>query len=372
MAPVSSLLSRIIGTRHGVSEMTALRRVKVALAGYMVTITFGVVFIAALAVVPNKSQSVALGAAIVMSLPLAIAFIGDKIQSFKGFGFEVETKAGAEPLTTISMSGHEISTGDLAAIPVTSDIEGSEFVAVATSEVTDSGEQAFHIGGLPAQVVGLIESPGSELVELDLRDGTYWWPTRLYLLAALLNDYTNLKRFVFVQAAEGGRAYAGMAKPSAVARRVELALPGLEAAYQAARQRAVADVTNGLQRPEAFDRELPPVRHEPPPAVDAARVVEFTAATWPQAVRSFCGIDEVDVKHRVNRTWLENTLGDDWRWAAIDVAGHPDSPLLQYQVVTSPEEYTALLTDGRLIRVIGRERLAMSIATAYLTRRLNS
>jgi hypothetical protein len=52
MAPVSSLLSRIIGTRHGVSEMTALRRVKVALAGYMVTITFGVVFIAALARCP--------------------------------------------------------------------------------------------------------------------------------------------------------------------------------------------------------------------------------------------------------------------------------------------------------------------------------
>ena len=64
----------------------------------MVTITFGVVFIAALAVVPNQSQSVALGAATVMSLPLAIAFIGDKIQSFKAFGLEVETKAGAESL----------------------------------------------------------------------------------------------------------------------------------------------------------------------------------------------------------------------------------------------------------------------------------
>jgi hypothetical protein len=209
----------------------------------------------------------------------------------------------------------EISVGDVAAIP--------------SSEASDNGAQAFHIGGLPAQVVGLIESQGSELAEVDLRDGTYWWPTRLYLLAALLSDYTTVKRFVFVQAAEGGRAYAGMAKPSAGARGIALALPGVEAAYQAAHEGAVADVITGLQHPEAFDRELPPVWHGLPPGVDLARVVGFTAAKCPQAVGSVCGIDEIAVKHRVNRTWLENTLGDDWRWAAIDVAGNPDSPLLQ-------------------------------------------
>ena len=104
---------------------------------------------------------------------------------------------------------------------------------------------------------------------------------------------------------------------------------------------------------------------------DRTRLVEATAANWPHAVRAN-GISEGGPAPRVNRGWLETTLGNDWRWAAIDVEGDPDSPLLQYQVVTSADEYTALLADGVLTRVIGQQRLARSIAKSYLEKRLGS
>jgi hypothetical protein len=323
--------------------MTAKRRAKVALAGYLVTLTFGAVFIAARVVAPDQSQNVALAAAIALALPLAIAFVGDRIQSFRGFGFEIETKSAAASLTEIDVSG----------------IDGfHDFTAIELSEVNESGVSDIPSGGLPAQVVRAIETPGSELVKLDLRDGTYWWPTRLYLLAALLTDYTNVKRLVFVQAVEGGSdcpAYAGMAKPSAIVRGIERALPGMNAAYDVARNRAMEAAVDATQRAE----------------VDPARLVGTIAESWPLAIQSI-GIAEGGVGRRVNRAWLERTLGDDWRWAAIDAEGNGDSPLLQHQIVTSPEEYTALLADERLVRVIGRQRLATSIATAYLRRRLES
>lgn len=246
--------SELLKPRCPAAGSRTKQRFKVATAGYLVTITFGAVFIAARIVAPGQAPNVALGAAIVMALPLALAFVGDKIKSFKGLGIEVETKAATEQVTEITPFAQ--ARDDDYAVP-----RATESGVDLTSE-----HQTDRADGIPAQVVKIIKSPQSELVELDLRDGTYWWPSRLYLLAALLNDYTSVKRIVFVQATETGTVYAGMARPSAVARRIESSIKGIGAAYQKAREQAAHDLSS---TPERYSV----------PAIRAARMTELTGSS---------------------------------------------------------------------------------------------
>ena len=76
-----------------------------------------------------------------------------------------------------------------------------------------------------------IDSKELKLVEITLRDGTYWWSTRLYLLAALAEEYTSIERLIFVES-NADRAYVGMASPSAVRRALAKRFPGVERVFR--------------------------------------------------------------------------------------------------------------------------------------------
>jgi hypothetical protein len=52
-----------------------------------------------------------------------------------------------------------------------------------------------------------------KLVEVNLRSKPYWWSTRLFLLAALVEEYTRIERLIFVEG-DAARRYVGMASPS--------------------------------------------------------------------------------------------------------------------------------------------------------------
>lgn len=121
----------------------------------------------------------------------------------------------------------------------------------------------------------LIAAPGSQLLELDLRDSEYWWPTRLFLLSALLTDYTDVCRLVFVQGAS--RQYVGMADPAAVRRRVETTIPGLDSAYLAARASAISAAINGGPGPGPLGDPRPaaPAGLAPNQRLDDDRIVEW-------------------------------------------------------------------------------------------------
>jgi hypothetical protein len=180
------------------------------------------------------------------------------------------------------------------------------------------------------------------LLELDLRDGNYWWPTRLYLLAALLSDYTRVERLVFVQGPS--RRYVGMAEPKAIRLRIEVALPGLDLAYASARQQALQ---NAIQ---------PPVPAMRPARLDVAQIIEQLVRAWSQQVQTF----------RPRRSWLSHTLDADLRWAAITISGGPGDAMLQYRLLTAQDDFIALVVDDRLTNVVSRCQLAIDVATAYL------
>ncbi|CDO10352.1 hypothetical protein C1S82_02090 [Mycolicibacterium cosmeticum] len=308
--------------------VTAKRRFKIALAGYLVTLAFGAVYVAARVLAPSHDHTVAIGAAVVMSLPLAIAFVGDQIRSFRGFGIEVEIKAVSVSLPDITAFG----SGDI-----------TDVVMVNYSEVNPSAIDTGQSRGIPEQIANVITSPGCEIIQIELHTGSYWWSTRLYLLSALLAHYTEVKRVVFVHSQS---RYAGMAEPSALVQEIERIFPALAVAYQNAYRQAVAQPSPRDRSEEASD----------------------IAFAWPAAV-SALNIDEISAP-RVTREWLERTLPAAWRWSAIDGTAEPDGPLLYYRIATSPETYTALLAEDQLVRVVGKHRLTASIATEYLRRRL--
>jgi hypothetical protein len=58
-----------------------------------------------------------------------------------------------------------------------------------------------------------IVQPEQELLNVNLRDGRYWWSTRLFLLAALAEDYSRVQQLVFMEQG-GARIFVGMAPPS--------------------------------------------------------------------------------------------------------------------------------------------------------------
>jgi hypothetical protein len=346
---VSRRTAALLALRRWIGVLVGPRKVRVALAAYLVTIVFGVGFLVARLIATDESRFVAVGAAVVLALPLAIAFVGDRVTSVKFPGGEVVFAA--------------------VTIPVASTIPSD---ALNPSDpVAESASNPDSRSALASRLRQLIEAPGAPLLQVDLRDGDYWWPTRLYLLAALLKDYTDVQRLVFVRGGPG-REYVGMARLSATCRRIENALPGLDAAYADARLQAVDDVIRGATQPSRFgtasQAATQPVTPRAP--VDEALVVEFVAEKWPMAVESHRLVGERDIEQRVDRPWLASIMGDDLRWSAVEVDGSPGGPLLQYRLITAADDFIALTIGKKLEGIVSRSRLATSVATTYLEWRL--
>ena len=317
------------------------RKVRTALAAYLVAVVFGVGFLLTRAVASGQSQAVALAVAIGAALPLVLGFVDERISSIK------------TPWLEVSLT--------VATVPTSTDIPSDELNRVAA---TDSFE-------LAQQLRRLIAAPGSQLLEIDLRDGDYWWPTRLFLLSALLSDYTDVCRLVFVQGVT--RQYIGMADPAAVRDRLEATIPGLTAAYAAARASAITAAINGEPGPRPLSGLEPPgpAVARPDQRLDYSRIVEWTVLRWPQAVFKHAQVHEVEQPDRVGRAWLTRSLGDDLRWAAITTDGGPTGTLLRYRIITMPEDFVALVTTGRLDNVVSRCSLAANIASSNLAQQLD-
>src|SRR5205807_9843131 len=57
----------------------------------------------------------------------------------------------------------------------------------------------------------------------------YWWTTRLFLLAALAEDFSSIRRLLFSAGVD--RRFVGFATPAAVRRALAAATPVLEQVY---------------------------------------------------------------------------------------------------------------------------------------------
>jgi hypothetical protein len=175
------------------------RRVRVVIAGYGILILFAIA--AGLTRwLAGATPRVALITGAAVAAPVLIAYVGERITEVKALGVQ-------------------ISLADVA-VPIDVDVSS------AVMTIVQAG------GDARAELLATFESvirKRLRLLQIDLRDEDYYWSTRLYLVARVAEDFTEVERLVFVR---NGEQFVGLAEPSAVRRRLSSLFPAYQVAYR--------------------------------------------------------------------------------------------------------------------------------------------
>lgn len=118
-----------------------------------------------------------------MASPLALAFVGDRISGIKAFSVE------------ISLS--EVT------VPVEGNFTGA---IMATAEMGQSASPDL------LQTFQSAMRGRTKVMRVNLRDDDYWWSTRVFLIAAPAEDYTDIEALAFVRSGND-RIFVGIAAP---------------------------------------------------------------------------------------------------------------------------------------------------------------
>ena len=288
------------------------RFARIALVCYVVVAVFGVVYGIVRLISPDTPASAAVIWGLCAAGPLAVAFVWDRLTGFKVLGVEF----------TLADSFARID-------------------ATLATALSASENQYFSGNEAIFQVVDrVIANPSIELLELNLRTTQYWWSTRVYLQAALVADYTNIQRLVFVDG-DAQRHYVGMASPGEV-RRALGQLPGLnlELAY-----RQIQQEVRQAQQPSELS--------------EVARIVySWSASAFTQdgqAVSEDAAKTSMSAELLTQRVKLETTT--------VEWTEPLDSPRLQALVLDKGFRFVPLTENGRLARVVNTENFARRIAS---------
>lgn len=184
-----------------------------------------------------------------------------------------------------------------------------------------------------------IVRPELKLVEVNLRTGDYWWSTRLFLLAALAQEYTQIARLVFVEQNDR-RRYVGMASPSVVREALAKQFSYLDQAFIEIRLTA----GSGVQAVQAFGWQWP----------------DFLFLDKSQQPKQ----GEEKQEKRAMKPVSAETLR---RWISLETHGvqwnssRGDRPLFN-KILHRDEPYVPLLRGTRLELIVNRQDLVHQLA----------
>ena len=297
--------------------MRQRRPVRRAIVGYLVVVVFATTYPSARAVDPELSLTAALIPASLAAAPLLIAFLGDRITGLRFMSVEV------------SLSEVKVELND--------------DVSAAIQDLGDMGPSV-----MPEISSRIVESiahrDGALLLRVNLGDGTAWWSTRVFLLAALASDYTGIQELVFVD--EGTRRhFIGLAAPLSAHWSLARRFPNYETAYR--------KIRSDLATPTS-------------PA-DTGSEVKGILEAWPGEF----GWNEAASKEFATRASLSEWLCDCLDSAHIEWDGGPLTPLIRFQINARPSQHVALTSNGDLVAVIDRFALATQAERHVLQARLS-
>ena len=213
--------------------------------------------------------------------------------------------------------------------------------AVVGADIIDRPEILFSQSYLPYLVNQLQQLGDSPLLKIDLRDGMYWWSTRLYALTTLAADLSSVEWLLFV---EEGTRYVGMVRPRDLRRALEVEQPSLQAEYHLAH--------SSLSGPQIASEMYP------------GQVLETLARRF----RELPGGEE-GLRFLVKSSWLEKNVPG----LSTDPVEHAGSfdPLATHQLLQAKTPYVAITGDQRqLIKVDDRVGVATEIAQTVVERQL--
>lgn len=174
----------------------------------------------------------------------------------------------------------------------------------------------------------------SEVPFIELRLGpTPWWNTRLFLVAALAQEFERPRGFAFVN--EEGQ-FLVMASPSEIRHRLALRWPALEEAYS------------------LFREEFPTLE-----------TIDVGLWRYPEFVTQAFKADELEARYVLSARDVEYELGIIRNAEVVD-ASNKGQRFLQREILGRQTPYVARVRDGRLEGVVERKLLAQRVAEAAL------
>jgi hypothetical protein len=289
----------------------------VAVGGYAVTGLFGLTYLIVRLIPRPPNQNTALITAASVAAPLALGLVWARLSKVKMFGVEVslsQVTVHVDQQITLITPQQQLWTGD------------EQIISKLRSALLE---------------------PGIKLIELNLRCKPYWWSTRMFLVAALVDDFLEVDQFVLVEGDTESK-FIGTIAPRSLRRSLAALFPYFEVTYQTI-QRAI------------------------PSSLDRGEQITKTVQDWSVGTFTDNGKNctEIDAKQLVTKellvSWLRGFMDTEYlRWD-----GGPASPLLQYQVVSQKSPYVPLIREGKLEKIVDRNDLALRIARAALSQQLS-
>jgi hypothetical protein len=290
--------------------------VRVALGCYVVVVLFATGYGAFALIWPGLSTAGTVTAAALIAAPLALALLWPRLAGVKAFGFEV------------TLSRFEVGVG-------------GELVAGITTEEYYSGAPE-----IVERVTRAIISPESELIEINLGAGDYWWSTRLYLLTALLSDYSSIEHFVIVEG-RAQRRFLGFATLTSIRQALSATSPLLETIYRDRHAAVPANATRNERVQQVVNG--------------------WTAANFSADPKTNMPEKQYRqlVTHDLLHGWLA-AVGKSLTRDAVAWAGETTPSLVRSIALEYQSKYVALLRETSLDRVVNRLDLTERIAARTL------
>ena len=235
------------------------------------------------------------------------------------------------------------------------------FIGVPSFDVPDSsasviGDAISNIRTAIGDAISNIRT--AQLVDIDLENGLSWWSTRLYLLAALASDYTQVEQLIFAN--QG--SFFGMASPVDIRRALGRLHPVVEAAYR-----------KSFPEPLPGPGPLPQQAFPAPMPQEVDLIVQnFSRIELPNAIQRYYpglfGEDQIQIW--VTKEQLQQWLGPQLHTDSI--ALQPMDMLMLSQIISRPAPFVAITEEGRLVQVVDRKELAVKVTNIYLNETLRA
>ncbi|HTI46507.1 MAG TPA: DUF4062 domain-containing protein [Casimicrobiaceae bacterium] len=181
----------------------------------------------------------------------------------------------------------------------------------------------------------LVRAPELRVLTVDLRDGNYWWSTRLFFLAAVAGELAGTRLLIFT---ENGERYLGAATTATVRDRLASMSTPLRQFLDQCRQQAVI-------------------------AVDLARALDQRAYLWNTIVNQ---VTEDAERSFVTARDLRRWLGDDLLENSVTQDGDTVSNELLRSIIDWPHPYVPITENGNLRKVVARASVADNLARIFV------
>jgi hypothetical protein len=215
-----------------------------------------------------------------------------------------------------------------------------DLAAIVGADVIDRLEMMFSQSYVPHMIDQIARLGDAPLIKVDLRDGNYWWSTRLYALATLAHEYTSVEWLLFL---ERGNDYVGMVRPTDLRRALVLQQPELEADYRTA--------------------EVPRGGPQIDPRFRAGQVLEAMVTRFQARPGG-----ELGFRLLIDAAWLSRQVAG-FNRACVKLSGSFDL-LATSQLLDASTPYVPIVDGSRLVKVIDRVGVATELARTVVERRL--